>query len=287
MAAAGVAGRRWAHLMLHAIRSRRGLSTGTFLLLLCLVWAGAYAQPVSAWWGVPHARPFTPTGRFGVDTNLLSRSKLSAWAIDRYLAAYTPLPPLGAAFMKAERRYGVNARYLVAHAMLESGFGTSDIARYAHNLFGYHAFDRDPWRYASRFPTYADGIDRIAHRIRDEYLDPRGRWWGGAPTLRGMRYYASDPNWDRKIAAIAAGLNLPTLTSLGVRFGDLVMKDDIRAGTRTSLTIGLDPGRDGPPAGLRFAVRFRPIDVGEADPAMATPPWQAPPWQAERRCRRH
>jgi hypothetical protein len=255
--------------MLHAIRSRRGLSTGTLLLLLCLIWAGAYAQPVAAWWGVPHARPFTPAGRFGVDTNLLSRSRLSAWAIDRYLAAYTPLPPLGAAFMKAERRYGINARYLVAHAMLESGFGTSDIARYAHNLFGYHAFDRDPWRYASRFPTYAEGIDRIAHRIRDDYLDPRGRWWGGAPTLRGMRYYASDPNWDRKIAAIAAGLNLPTLTGLGVRFGDLVVKDDIRAGTRTSLTIGLDPGRDGLPAGLRFAVRFRPIDVGEADPAMA------------------
>ncbi len=258
--------------MLHTIRSRRGLSTGTFLLLLCLVWAGAYAQPVAAWWGVPHARPFTPGGRFGVDTNLLSRSNLSAWAIDRYLAAYTPLPPLGSAFVKAERRYGINARYLVAHAMLESGFGTSDIARYAHNLFGYHAFDRDPWRHASRFRTYAEGIDRIAHRIRDEYLNPRGRWWGGASTLRGMRYYASDPNWDRKIAAIAAGLNLPTLTALGIRFGDLTAKDNLRAGARTSLTIGLDPGRDRLPAGLRFAVRFRPIAVGEADPAMARLP---------------
>src|SRR5437867_2867352 len=210
--------------MLPAIRSRRGLSTGTFLLLLCLVWAGT-PQPAAGWWGVPHARPYTPGGRFGVDTNLLSRSSLSGWAIDRYLAAYTPLPPLGAAFMKAERRYGINARYLVAHAMLESGFGTSDIARYAHNLFGYHAFDRDPWRYASRFRTFAEGIDRIAHRIRDDYLDPRGRWWGGAPTLRGMRYYASDPNWDRKIAAIADGLNLPTLSALGVRFGDLTVKD--------------------------------------------------------------
>jgi hypothetical protein len=255
--------------MLQPVRSRRALSTGGFLLLLCLLWVGAFAAPVAGWWGVPHARPYTAGGRFLVDTNLLSKSDLSAWAIDRYLAAYTPLPPLGAAFMKAERRYGINARYLVAHAMLESGFGTSDIARNAHNLFGYHAFDRDPWRYASRFRTYQEGIDKIAHRIRDDYLDPRGRWWGGAPTLRGMRYYASDPNWDRKIAAIAAGLNLPTLTALGVRFGDLVARDNLRAGARTNLTISLDPGSDGLPAGLRFAVRFRPLSIGEADPATA------------------
>src|SRR6266542_1964818 len=108
--------------MLHPVRSRRALSTGGFLLLLCLVWVGAFAAPVAGWWGVPQARPYSPAGQFGLDTNLLSRSRLSAWSIDRYLAATTPLPALGSAFMAAERRYGINARYLLAHAMLESGF---------------------------------------------------------------------------------------------------------------------------------------------------------------------
>ena len=172
-------------------RSRRGLATVAFLLLLCPSWLGALASPAAAWWGTPHARTYSPHGRFTIDTDLLSHSGLSAWAIDRYLAANTPLPPLGAAFLAAERRYGINARYLLAHAMLESGFGTSDIARYAHNLFGYNAYDRDPWRFAARYRSYAKGIDTVARHIREEYLDPHGRWWGGAPTLRGMRYYAS------------------------------------------------------------------------------------------------
>ena len=249
-------------------RSRRGLATVAFLLLVCPSWLGALASPAAAWWGVPHARTYSPHGRFTIDTDLLSHSGLSAWAIDRYLAANTPLPPIGAAFLAAERRYGINARYLLAHAMLESGFGTSDIARYAHNLFGYNAYDRDPWRFAARYRSYAKGIDTVARHIREEYLDPHGRWWGGAPTLRGMRYYASDPQWEYKIATIAAGLGLPTLTDLGVRFGPLAVAPDVPAGARTSVSIPLDPGAEGLPTGIRFAVRVRPLSVGEADPAM-------------------
>ncbi len=121
--------------------------------------------------------------------------------------------------MAAERKYGINARYLLAHAMLESGFGSSDIARYKHNLFGFDAYDRGPWVYAAKFRSYAKGIDAIALTILDKYLKPDGRWWGGAPTLRGMRYYASDKTRGKKIAAIANGLALPTLSSQGVRFG--------------------------------------------------------------------
>jgi Mannosyl-glycoprotein endo-beta-N-acetylglucosaminidase/LysM domain len=249
-------------------RSRRGLATVAFLLLLCPSWLGALASPAAAWWGLPHTRTYSPHGRFTIDTDLLSHSGLSAWAIDRYLAANTPLPPLGAAFMAAEGRYGINARYLLAHAMLESGFGTSDIAQYAHNLFGYNAYDRDPFRFAARYRTYAKGIDAVARHIREEYLDPHGKWWGGAPTLRGMRFYASDPQWEYKIAAIAAGLELPTLTDLGVRFGPLSVPPNVPAGTRIRLSIPLDPGREGLPAGIRFAVRIRPLSVDEADPAM-------------------
>jgi hypothetical protein len=239
------------------------------VVLLSAVWLGAFVAPASAWWGLP-TRTFHPGGRLGLDSDLLSKSGLSAWAIDRYLAANTPLPPLGSAFMLAERRYGVNARYLVAHAMLESGFGTSDIARYAHNLFGYHAFDRDPWRYATRFRTFAGGILGVAKTIKRDYLVPSGRFWGGAPTLRGMYMYASDPNWDRKIATIAAGLDLATLSELGVRFGSPSVDDQVAAARRTVVDLPVDPGRAGAlPAGVRFLIRFRPLAVREADPQMA------------------
>ena len=247
----------------------RGRRTAAFALLLSVVWLGTFAAPTSAWWGLP-TRPFHAGGHLGVDSDLLSKSGLSAWAIDRYLAANTPLPPLGSAFMQAERRYGINARYLVAHAMLESGFGTSDIARYAHNLFGYHAYDRDPWRYATRFRTFKGGILNVAKAIKRDYLVPSGRFWGGAPTLRGMYMYASDPNWDRKIAAIAAGLDLPTLSGLGVHLGQVAADEDVPAARRTSIQVPVDPGRAGAlPAAVRFLVRFRPLALREADPQIA------------------
>jgi hypothetical protein len=254
--------------MTNSRRSRPSRSPAFLALafLLGLVWL-AGAASTSAWWGFPKAHTYHYGGHFTLDTDLLSKSGLSAWAIDEYLSANTDLPPLGHAFMAAERKYGINARYLLAHAMLESGFGSSDIARYRHNLFGFHAYDRDPWRYATNFRTYAKGIDGIAHAIRREYLNPNGRWWGGAPTLRGMHYYASDPNWGRKIAAIAAALALPTLSSRGVHLGPLVAADPLEAGGRGVVSVGLDRGSMAMMPGLRVAVRWRPLSLVEADPA--------------------
>jgi LysM repeat protein len=245
-------------------RSRRGRATTFSVLLLAVVWLAASVAPVAA-----GTRTYHPGARFSVDTDLTSKSGLSAWAIDRFLAASTPLPPIGAAFMAAERTYGINARYLLAHAMLESGFGTSDIARYAHNLFGYHAFDRDPWLYATRFPSYAKGIDAVAKAIATDYLDPHGRFWGGAPTLRGMHYYASDPNWAQKIVAIANSLVLPTLSQGGTSFGPIAVVDPVVAGALVTIHLGVHLGAGVPP-GLRFVVRWRPLAIVEADPTDAT-----------------
>ena len=249
-------------------RSRPGRPTVllTLAFLVGLVWL-AGAAPTAAWW-FPKAHPYHYNGRFTLDTALLSKSGLSAWAIDEYLAANTPLPSLGHDFMAAERKYGINARYLLAHAMLESGMGTSDIARYKHNLFGFDAYDRGPWQYAAKFRSYAKGIDAIAHTILDKYLKPTGRWWGGAATLRGMHYYASDRNWGKKIAAIANGLALPTLSSEGVSFGPLTEPAPFLAGAKAVIDVGVDLGsRSSLPAGLRVALRWRPESIVEADPA--------------------
>ncbi len=175
--------------------ARLALSGGVALAGLGLLLAAPHPLPVV---------PYDPAGAFTVDTDLRSESGMGAALIDRYLAARTSLPPLGAAFVAAERAYGVNARYLVAHALLESGRGTSRIARTFHNLFGWNAVDADPVGQASRFADDAAGIDFVACQVSQLYLTPGGRWWGGAPTLRAMnRRYASDPAWAAKVAALA------------------------------------------------------------------------------------
>lgn len=176
-------------------RARVAAVLGLAVGLALLWWAGPRPLPVVAY---DPARPLT------VDTDLRSRSGLTAATIDAYLASRTELPPLGDAFLAAERDYGVNARYLVAHAVLESGRGTSYIARTFHNLFGWNAVDADPVGAASRFADDASGIDFVARQISELYLTPGGRWWGGAPTLRAMNQrYASDPGWSAKIARLA------------------------------------------------------------------------------------
>jgi LysM repeat protein len=253
-------------------RSRPGRSAVLLALAFVLGFAWlASAAATSAWWRMPKTQAYHFGGRFTLDTNLLSKSGLSAWAIDEYLAANTTLPPLGHDFMAAERKYGINARYLLAHAMLESGFGSSDIARYKHNLFGFDAYDRGPWVYAAKFRSYAKGIDVIAQTILDKYLKPTGRWWDGAPTLRGMHYYASDKNWGKKIAAIANGLALPTLASQGVRFGAAAPEAPLQKGSRAVFSVALDRGSIADFPRLRVAVRWRPLSLVEADPANGAP----------------
>ena len=60
-----------------------------------------------------------------------------------------------------------NARFLLAAAMHESAWGTSDIARIKHNLFGYNAYDRAPFRSASAYRTYAANIDASPARLQE------------------------------------------------------------------------------------------------------------------------
>ena len=122
-------------------RLRVTLAVIAAMLLVSVVVPSADAR-------VPRARPDHAGGPITLDTNLLSVSGVSAWAIDEYLKAATPLPRLGAAFVDAERKYGVNARFLLAAAVHESSWGRSYISRVKHNLFGYNAI-----RFASRVRT--------------------------------------------------------------------------------------------------------------------------------------
>lgn len=133
--------------------------------------------------------------------NLTQHSYLTAEQIDQMLAG-TGLEGLGWAYVEAEKRYNVNALYLVAHSALESGWGDSAIANLKNNLFGFQAYDASPTESARAFNSKADCILIVANYIANEYLTQTGQHYNGS-TLSGMGIkYASDDNWAIKIASI-------------------------------------------------------------------------------------
>jgi len=139
---------------------------------------------------------------FTVDTNLTLPSGETAASLNQFLSG-SALAGLGASFMLAETTYHVSARYFVAHAILESAWGTSAIAFYKHNLFGFGADDANPFGDAMTFPSFDACIQFVAQFVETHYLTVGGQFYHG-PTLRGMNVdYASDPNWAEKIASIA------------------------------------------------------------------------------------
>ncbi|CAB3391125.1 SH3 domain-containing protein [Kyrpidia spormannii] len=133
-------------------------------------------------------------------------AKITGQEIDQFIREHHPESPLvgmGNAFVQAGQQYGVNPQYLAAHAILESGWGLSSIALDKKNLFGYGAYDGDPYNAAATFASYQDSIRFIAYFVRHQYLDSSGRWYGGSPTLDGMNvHYATDPDWAEKIASL-------------------------------------------------------------------------------------
>ncbi len=253
-------------------RARAALTAVLATLLLGLAVPGANAS-------VPRATTYHAGGAITLDTNLLSASGATAWAIDEFLAASTPLPPLGASFLGAEQRYGVNARFLLAAAMLESGWGRSDIARLKHNLFGYNAYDRDPFRYATAFGSFAANIDATAKFMRDFYLTPGARWWGGAPTLRGMQLrWSSSGQWGAHVSWIASTIRLDGFDGSAHRFAAPAVSGPLHGGDTATVSLAWTGGPV--PPTMAFSATWVPValdaDLIAAASASAIPSAPAP-----------
>jgi hypothetical protein len=158
----------------------------------------------------------TPTRNehFTIHTNLLRPSGYTADELNAFVRrqghASSGLAKDGDAFAKAEKDTGVNAQYLLAHAIHETGYGEASIYKQKHNLFGIAAFDSSPGASATTFKDDADCIDYMAHWVKKEWLTPGGSHYK-APTLDGMHLagYATDPDWAPKIANIADDMYSP------------------------------------------------------------------------------
>jgi len=112
----------------------------------------------------------------------------------------------GEVFKEAEKRYQVNALYLMAHSALESAWGRSQIAKDKNNFFGIAAYDTTPYDSAKSFDNVDKGILGAAKWIRQNYID-NGRTYLGNKSSGMNVLYASDPYWGEKIASIMMTIN--------------------------------------------------------------------------------
>lgn len=147
---------------------------------------------------------------------LHAKSNYTAAEIDKFLKdnypdsfksriPNSPLAGSGKHFKDAEAKHEVNALYLMANAIHESAWGTSDIAQDKKNLFGINATDSDPYNNATTFASFAESIDFMARQlVANEYHNPKNWKYNGAvlgnKTVGMNVRYASDPYWGEKIA---------------------------------------------------------------------------------------
>ena len=113
-------------------------------------------------------------------------------------------------FYYIEEQYNINGVFVAAVAIHESAWGTSKISQDKHNLFGYGAYDSNPYSGAYEFTDYSESIDLIARVFVKYYLNPKGtsiyggeeasgKYYNG-PTVSGVNTkYATDKNWANAV----------------------------------------------------------------------------------------
>lgn len=113
-------------------------------------------------------------------------------------------------FYDAEQKYKINGIFLASIGIHESAWGTSRLAVDKNNLFGFTAYDSDPYNSATTFISYEDAIDTVANTLAVKYLHTSGTSITDNLTATGIYYngttvksvnvrYASDENWALKV----------------------------------------------------------------------------------------
>lgn len=109
-------------------------------------------------------------------------------------------------FYYIEKQYNINGIFVASIGIHESNWGTSKISKDKKNLFGYGAYDSNPYNGAYNFNNYSESIDLLARVLVKYYLNPKGTkiyeeelakgTYYYSPTLSGVnKKYASDKNW--------------------------------------------------------------------------------------------
>ena len=76
-------------------------------------------------------------------------------------------------FYYIEKQYNINGVFVAAVGIHESAWGTSKIALQKNNLFGYGAYDSNPYNGAYNFSNYSESIDLISRVFVKYYINPK------------------------------------------------------------------------------------------------------------------
>ena len=122
---------------------------------------------------------------------------------DKYTDHGSPFKNKGQVFIDAAKESGLDPVYILAHAGVESAWGTSSYARKYHNYFGIGAFDADPdncVNYSN--DSLREGIIQGAKWIKRNYYSY------GQKSVYSMRYnngdheYCTSNDWVKSITNI-------------------------------------------------------------------------------------
>ena len=140
-------------------------------------------------------------------------NKPSGFTLNQFMKALTDSKDINKTFEQnakyfyyIEKEYKINGIFVAAVGIHESNWGKSKIALDKKNLFGYGAYDSNPYNGAYSFETYSESIDLIARVFVKYYLNPKGTKIYGGEIANGAYYsgntisdinkrYASDKNW--------------------------------------------------------------------------------------------
>lgn len=148
--------------------------------------------------------------------DLSGSNGVDASTLNNYLTAKGVLEGKGSVFIEAAKKYGISEIYLAVHACLESGNGSSRLARgvevdgeTVYNMFGIGAVDSDPvnggasYAYSEGWTTVDAAIRGGAEWISKNYIKNgqntlyKMRW---NPDRPGVHQYATDVAWASKQA---------------------------------------------------------------------------------------
>lgn len=125
-------------------------------------------------------------------------SGYSAARFERALAG-TKLAGIGEALVQAETATGINALVLAGICALETGWGSSRLAKDKNNMAGLGAYPGREYSAGITFDSRADSIMFLARLLATHYA-PGGKYFGGSHDLAGIgARYASDPAWAAKV----------------------------------------------------------------------------------------
>ena len=129
---------------------------------------------------------------FSQNYDVRKKSNITVSQLDSKLK--NGLKGTGRYFIEAQNKYGINAEFLAAIAIHESGNGKSDNARRKNNFFGLMGR-----KGALSFSNPQDCIDCVAKNLtkKNGYYYGKGRY-----TISSIgRKYASDRKWSSRIVA--------------------------------------------------------------------------------------